>query len=997
MMTQSPSCEFIRPDPQAVRQLGDFRHSFAVLMGVTEYGNERICLRTPVNDVEDIAGLLRSLHGYHTSSLTRSVTVDVVEQIFTCWLPEIVGKDDRLLIYFAGHGIAKDDDTGPNGYLLFSPSVDDPTRPGQLRMAQLYDWLKPLACRHLLLILDCCFAGAFRWSSTRNLVLTSPILYKERFARFLRAQAWQVLTSAAHNQQALDVFPGDLLGARSMYEGNGYEERLHSPFAASLLEALQGKADRDAQDNVITATKLYLYLRDAIEPGVEETARHLQTPGLWPLARHESGEYIFLVPNRDAVLPSDPQLDAANNPWRGLSSYDEEHQRLFFGRKKVTEALKEQVETHLLIPVLGASGSGKSSVVKAGLLPLLRGDSSNTWQVMEPIRPTGQPLHRLTAALNQLNVAETLNAEAEDFDLQRTIRQWCDAHPTRKLLLVIDQFEELVTETKVLERKHFLAALVGVIEAANGALHVVVTLRSDFESYFDDDELLKPYWKQARTLIPSLTQDDLRDVIEGPATEKAVYFDSPELVNAMINDVLLNPGALPLLSFTLSELYLRYIKEGRADRTLTKEGYKQIGGVAGSLRRRIEEVYQNLCDDAHRDTMRRVALRMVSFEGGEATRRRVMRHELEYPSSEENQRVATVLKELVDARLLVTSSDKVVSTVYIEPAHDRLVHTWSQLLEWYKEAASVVLVQRRVSVVAYEWEHAAAKDGKAPLWTNDPRLSQLHQVLAPQDYDRTGWPGRFQRIRRGIFPTTAVPKEPTLLNDVETRFVQASVTARARSVQRTILLSILIMAVLVGGSGLIWALRQEAARQRDSSLAADSGRLAEEALQLVRADPATAVQKSLSALPSVVGERPYVPYAEYALSEALQGSQERQRLLTEARAPSEVAIGETSVAVAASQLVRLGRIDEAVSLATRHLRSAQALTAFADEVLGRGDATRQATIIALVDDHLWENEGKNTTDDQVLRSWLERRYVELGQPAKALELAEERFKASPTK
>src|SRR5262249_4750636 len=156
-----------------------------------------------------------------------------------------------------GHGIALDGDDGPAGYLVPQDGRRE-ERGSFLPMTELNAWLERLPCRHLLLILDCCFAGAFRWSSTRDLAALPEVIHRERFDRYIPDPAWQVITSAAYDQKALDVLSGETIGAR------GYESGrvAHSPFAAALLRAFQGEADlippprngRTGGDGVITAT-----------------------------------------------------------------------------------------------------------------------------------------------------------------------------------------------------------------------------------------------------------------------------------------------------------------------------------------------------------------------------------------------------------------------------------------------------------------------------------------------------------------------------------------------------------------------------------------------------------------------------------------------------------------------------------------------------------------------------------------------------------------------
>jgi hypothetical protein len=264
-------------------------------------------------------------------------------------------------------------------------------------MTDLSGWLDRLPCRHLLLVLDCCFAGAFRWSSTRDLGAVPEVLHEERFDRYIRDPAWQVITSAAYDQKALDVLSGAAIGLRAPDGASGG----HSPFAAAFLWALGGEADlypraapgRPGGDGVITATELYLYLRGCVEDVVEGDG-HRQTPGLWPLKRLDKREYIHLVPGHELNLPPAPELNEANNPWRGLQSYDEEQAPLFFGRSQFVFKLARRLAGQPLTIVLGDSGTGKSSVVKAGLLPHFRATES-AWRILPPIRPGKSPLSAL--------------------------------------------------------------------------------------------------------------------------------------------------------------------------------------------------------------------------------------------------------------------------------------------------------------------------------------------------------------------------------------------------------------------------------------------------------------------------------------------------------------------------------------------------------------------------------------------------------------------------
>src|SRR5690606_20444963 len=173
---------------------------------------------------------------------------------------------------------------GPEGYLIPADArPDDPST--YIAMADLHRWLESLPCRHLLVVLDCCFAGSFTWYGGRSVRPIGKKLYREHYDRFLCEPAWQIITSAAHDQEALDVLSGGVLGVRGEHSADG--ER-HSPFADAFFAALQGEGDlmpKGGGDGVVTATELYLYLRQSVEVCAEQYAKHRQAPELWPFSR----------------------------------------------------------------------------------------------------------------------------------------------------------------------------------------------------------------------------------------------------------------------------------------------------------------------------------------------------------------------------------------------------------------------------------------------------------------------------------------------------------------------------------------------------------------------------------------------------------------------------------------------------------------------------------------------------------------------------------------
>ncbi len=573
---------------------------------------------------------------------------------------------------------------------------------------------------------------------------------------------------------------------------------------------------------MITASELYLYLRDRVE--IATAARAIrQTPGIYPLKKHDKGEYIFLTPGHALNLPPAPPLDQSQNPYRGLLPFEEEHSKLFFGRTELIEKLQNFVKTHPLTVILGASGSGKSSLVKAGLIPKLKQEKSDKWCMLSPIRPGETPFSALNNAL--------LDARLPNIELrnpQKTLTQsiavWAKNHPNFKLFIFIDQSEEIITLCPdEHERQEFFQQILKAINAHQDTLRVVLSLRSDFEPQVRDaglklvcqelnlnNTLLTKGWQSGRFIVPAMTRGELREAIEKPAEARVMYFQPHNLVEQLIDEVADMPGALPLLSFALSELYLKFLKRQQEardkgaiiDRALTQEDYQELGGVILSLTQRADEEYQALFqkNPAYEQVIRHVMLRMVALGGGELGRRQVPLSELEYPP-QKNSLVKDVIERFSTARLLVKGQDA-DGNPYVEPAHDALVRGWEKLLAWTQAEKENLVLQRRLTPVAVEWNSQQLtrldwtanlgdcwnklwkrKQQKKFLWDTNPRLDSLKQVLNSTD----NW-----------------------FNQVEAEFVQRSLQRQHSNRLRTIGLVATGFAVVLGFAGFQWYQNQVA-------------------------------------------------------------------------------------------------------------------------------------------------------------------------------------------
>ncbi|UNU19868.1 hypothetical protein D0A34_14180 [Microcoleus vaginatus PCC 9802] len=760
--------------------MSQFTNSYALVIGINDYGNGISSLKTAVSDATEIAQLLETEHDYTvTLLLDREATLSQLRQELETELPQKIQAGDRFLFYFAGHGIALNGEDGPEGYLV-PQNAKFGNVSTYLRMSDVNQALLQLPCRHFLGILDCCFAGAFRWSSTRKAIpMEQGTIHKERYDRFIQDPAWQVLTSASHDQTALDAF--------NLKDDRG-QIGSHSPFACALIEALEGKADafppaepgKPAGDGVITATDLYVYLRDRVEIATEARAIR-QTPGIHALNKHDKGEYIFLTPGHALNLPPAPPLDESKNPYRGLLAFEEEHSKLFFGRSELIEKLQNFVKTHPLTVILGASGSGKSSLVKAGLIPKLKKATSEQWCILSPIRPGETPLQSLNNALVDAHLPK-IELQNQQNTLTQSVAVWAKSHANSHLLIFVDQSEEIITLCQNDdERKEFFQQILTAIDA-HRHLRVVLSIRSDFEPQVRDaglkffpivlkkevgntDTELKNRWINGRFIVPAMTRAELREAIEKPAEARVMYFQPHDLVEQLIDEVADMPGALPLLSFGLSELYLKYLKRQwdaenggiTIDRALTQADYQALGGVIQSLTQRADEEYQALVQEnpAYSQVIRHVMLRMVALGGGELARRQVPLSELEYPP-QKNYLVKAVIERFTNARLLVKGEDAEGNS-YVEPAHDALVRGWQKLLNWVKEEKNLRL-ERRLTPAALEWKD---RQQQKFLWNANPYLDVLNKdVLNSPD---NNW-----------------------LNQVEAEFVQCSLQKRQNSQRRLV-------------------------------------------------------------------------------------------------------------------------------------------------------------------------------------------------------------------
>jgi formylglycine-generating enzyme required for sulfatase activity/energy-coupling factor transporter ATP-binding protein EcfA2 len=471
------------------------------------------------------------------------------------------------------------------------------------------------------------------------------------------------------------------------------------------------------------------------------------------------------------------------NPYQGLRAFQEADADRFFGRTALVEQILSQLDGDVaearFLAVVGPSGSGKSSVVKAGLIPALRQGQlpdSEKWFITEMF-PGTHPFEELEVALLRVavNPPESLLKQLREDErgIARTVKRILPTDDS-ELLLVIDQFEELFTLVDdEAVRALFLNSLLAVIADSRSRVRVVITFRADFYDrplqYREFGELLR----QRTEIILPMSEAELQQAITQPLVTVQAQLQAG-LLETLLDDVREQPGLLPLLQYALTELF-----ERRSGRTLTLEAYQAIGGVTGALARRAEECFLQL-DAAGQAAAQQLFLRLVTLgEGTEDTRRRVRRSELaQHPQLDK------VLERYGQYRLLTFDRDPLTREPTIELTHEALLRTWERLREWVNQRRDELRLHRRLTLATNEWLEGAEDPG---LLAQETRLEQF-DVWAEQT--------------------------DMLLNAEEQRYLKTSTAARAERARvdaarkaheelitrRSRLLSVSLLTVLVLGS-----------------------------------------------------------------------------------------------------------------------------------------------------------------------------------------------------
>lgn len=432
----------------------------------------------------------------------------------------------------------------------------------------------------------------------------------------------------------------------------------------------------------------------------------------------------------------------ASCPYVGLAAYQSADARRFFGREALIDELVRRVQLQKVLVVGGASGSGKSSVVRAGLIPALNAGAlpgSDKWRIAL-FTPGRDPMAELHFQVSKTLPSGVPSVSLDDIHARPTMARHLGRvnGSEQPLVLCIDQFEELFTLVSATQRSKFIAALSAMTDPADSKVRIVIAVRADFYGACAHMPWLAERITDNQVLVGPMIESELRRAITEPARRSGFHLER-SLVDAIIKEAGNEAGSLPLIAHALVETWLR-----RQGNTLTFDGFEAAGGVVGAISQTADATYEHHLNSIEKEVTKRLFLRLVTpGEGTPDTRRVLARPEIEHDSMPDV--MHRVVERLTEERLLT------VDDATVQLAHEALLRSWPRLRGWIEESRDELRTRQRISHAAAEWDQS--NRDRDMLYRGTPLLSALE------------WAG----------------KHPDELAVLEWAFLDASAEAKAES------------------------------------------------------------------------------------------------------------------------------------------------------------------------------------------------------------------------
>ena len=690
----------------------------ALVVGINIYQDDTLRnLKAPASDAEEIAKMLKLYGEFEVWRLPEAIDPEtkkpyisktrelsltqLKEALVKLFKPEGRQVPDTALFYFSGHGIREDKGI-QEGFLATSDVCP------QLGFNGLsLQWLRRLfqesPVRQQIIWLDCCHSG--------------EILNFDEANPGTKGQA------------------RDRSFIASSREFEPSLEDLETRYSVLTKYLLSGLDPNRCPKKWVTTISLTDFINE-----------NLRNENQRPVP-YNFGEPIKLTRTWDVETPDSKGQDSKDIcPYKGLEYFDcnDEDPKYFYGREELTDDLLDWVRQSNFLAILGASGSGKSSVLRAGLLHQLNKgrklpDSQN-WKI-KIVLPGEHPLEKLALCWLSRDLSNAKRAteldQIESLLKQggEGLRKLVQASTASRVILVVDQFEEVFTLCKdLVEREKFFECLLVGVEKAKGKLCLILAMRADFFGKCLEREYsgLGKKIEENLVSVPTMKREELRKAIAEPAQQVDLTIEKV-LIERMLKDIEGSPGSLPLLEYTLTRLW-----QEKTDNQLQLSTYERLGGIEGTLDRRATDVYQKF-SPVEQQIAKQIFLCLTQLgEGTEDTRRRVLKPELmteKYPQSD----LEEVIQLLADEKLIVTDEqadkgDVAQRVVVIDVAHEALIRHWQQLRRWLDENRDALRKQREIEEDAQIWVDHDKPLTQGFLWVGY-KLAEAEKVL--QEYAAT--------------------------------------------------------------------------------------------------------------------------------------------------------------------------------------------------------------------------------------------------------------------